>query len=296
MAATGSRPPGRQPRDGGHPGLAYTKITNGISSSELTSDSRIVSCAGTYRFETCSGEKIVSSTFDASYEAAWLVPHTSTLTVGNLDFTYHTYVTNDTPTTTPYRVTVIIEWVNGAIADRAEQLRAAPEPLLVAERVCEPEHPSVRRAVPTLLLRPGRGAASAPGHHGPAPRLLAIDFDSLAITLPGISANAQEEQTTQLNAATTLSGIQFMDSTGDRERRQHAGNLGSRRRGGNERGHGERWNVDEPDALRRLPSERRLLRSDRAHRVHPEWRPRESRDVGGCRRRGHVRMPDHGCA
>ena len=100
-------------------GLAYTKITGGISTSELTADSRIVSCAGVYRFETCAGEKIVSSTFPVDYEAAWLFPHTDTLTVGNLDVTYHTYVTNETPATTPYRVTVILEWAGGAIASAA---------------------------------------------------------------------------------------------------------------------------------------------------------------------------------
>ena len=98
-------------------GLAYTKITGGIPSTELASDSRIVSCAGTYRFESCSGEKMVSSTFAPGYTAAWLKPHTGTLTVGNLDVTYGTYVTNNTPTTTPYRVTVIVQWSNGAIAN-----------------------------------------------------------------------------------------------------------------------------------------------------------------------------------
>jgi Tfp pilus assembly protein PilV len=97
-------------------GLAYTKITSGIPSTELSTDSRIVSCAGTYRFESCSGEKIVSSTFAAGYSAAWLKPHTGSMTVGHLNLTYGTYVTNNTPTTTPYRVTVIVNWSNGAIA------------------------------------------------------------------------------------------------------------------------------------------------------------------------------------
>ena len=43
----------------------------------------------------------MSSTFAAGYDAPWLVPHTGTLAVGNLDVTYHTYITNDAPTTTP---------------------------------------------------------------------------------------------------------------------------------------------------------------------------------------------------
>ena len=194
-------------------GLAYTKITNGISSTELTSDTRIKSCSGVYRFETCSGEKIVSSTFAPSYEAGWLVPHTDQLSVGNLDFTYHTYVTNDTPTTTPYRVTVIIEWSNGAI-------RSAPNNSVRLQSLFWS---------PSGCVNPNTHPFAAPCQpffyaqvDAPQARLdvtgqlhdFAVDFDSLALTLPGISATAQEEQTTQLNAATTLSGIEFVDSTG----------------------------------------------------------------------------------
>ncbi|HEX6580201.1 MAG TPA: hypothetical protein VF195_04950 [Actinomycetota bacterium] len=194
-------------------GLAYTKITNGIPSSELTSDTRIKSCSGVYRFETCSGEKIVSSTFAPSYEAEWLVPHTDQLSVGNLDFTYHTYVTNDTPTTTPYRVTVIVEWSNGAI-------RSAPNNSVRVQSLFWS---------PSGCVNPNTHPFAAPCQpffyaqvDAPQARLdvtgqlhdFAVDFDSVALTLPGISATAQEEQTTQLNAATTLSGIQFVDSAG----------------------------------------------------------------------------------
>jgi type II secretory pathway pseudopilin PulG len=194
-------------------GLAYTKITSGISSTELTSDSRIKKCSGIYRFESCTGEKIVSSTFAAGYEAAWLYPHTDAMTVGNLDFTYHTYVTNDAPTTNPYRVTVIVEWVNGAIANapnnsvRLQSLFWSPNGCMNPNT-----HPFAAPCQPFFYAQV----------EAPQARLditgqlhdLAVDFDSLAITLPGISAAAQEEQTTQLNAATTLSGIQFADSTG----------------------------------------------------------------------------------
>jgi Tfp pilus assembly protein PilV len=194
-------------------GLAYTKITNGLPTSELTSDSRIKSCSGVYRFESCSGEKIVSSTFDPSYEAGWLVPHTGTLTVGNLDVTYHTYVTNDDPTSNPYRVTVIIEWANGAIAN-ASNNSVRVQSLFWSPNGCvNPNtHPFAAPCQPFFYAQV----------EAPQPRLdvtgqlhdFNIDFDSLALTLPGVSATAQEEQTTQLNAASTISGIQFVDSTG----------------------------------------------------------------------------------
>ena len=107
------------------------------------------------------------------------------MTVGNLDVTYSTYVTNDTPTTTPYRVTVIVQWPGGAIGERAEQLGHAPEPLLVSRRMCELDHPPVRGAVPAVLLRAGRCAAAALTVTGQLYDF-AIDFDALAVTLPGI--------------------------------------------------------------------------------------------------------------
>ena len=197
-------------------GLAYTRITNGIPTSELAADSRVVNCAGEYRFESCAGEEIVSSTFDASYEAAWLVPHTDTLTAGNLDVTYHTYVTNDAPTTDPYRVTVIIRWTNGAIAAgpnnsvRVQSLFWSPDGC-----VNSATHPFAAPCQPFFY-----GQVDVPQARLDVTGQLhdfAIDFDSLAVTLPGITATAQEEQTTELNARTTLSGIRFIDSVGPEE-------------------------------------------------------------------------------
>ena len=194
-------------------GLAYSKITGGIPDSELTSDSRIVNCAGVFRFQSCSGEEIVSSTFDASYTAAWLVPHTDTMTVGNLDVTYSSYVTNDDPSTNPYRVTVIVEWVSGAIASgpnnsvRVQSLFWSPDGC-----VNSTTHPFAAPCQPffygQLDVPQARFDVTGQLHD------FAIDFDSLSVTLPGITATAQEEQTTDLHATTTLSGIRLIDSAG----------------------------------------------------------------------------------
>jgi Tfp pilus assembly protein PilV len=201
-------------------GLAYTKITGGIPTSELTSDGRIVDCSGEYRFQSCAGEEIVSSTFDATYEAAWLVPHTDSMSVGNLDITYSTYVTNDDPTTNPYRVTVLIEWANGAIGNapnnsvRVQSLFWSPEGC-----VNSTTHPFAAPCQPFFY-----GQVDAP-----QPLLsvtgqlfdFGIDFGlpdgtpGLSVTLPGVAATAQEEQTTDLDATSTLSGITFVDSAGE---------------------------------------------------------------------------------
>ena len=194
-------------------GLAYTKITSGLPSTELATDPLIKSCAGTYRFETCSGEKIVSSTFAAGYTAAWLKPHTGSIIVGRLNLTYGTYVTNDAPTTTPYRVTVIVKWSNSAIAN-------APNNSVRLQSLFWS---------PSGCVNPSTHPFSAPCQpffygqvDSPQPRLdvtgqihdFSVDFDSFTLTRPGLSASAQEEQTKTMNVVTTLSGLTFIDSTG----------------------------------------------------------------------------------
>jgi type II secretory pathway pseudopilin PulG len=194
-------------------GLAYTKVTGGISSTELTTDSRIVNCSGTYRFQTCSGEKIVSSTFAAGYDADWLYPHTGSFTEGNLDVSYATYVTNDAPTTNPYRVTVILSWSNGAIA-AAPNNSVRLQSLFWSPSGCvNPNtHPFAAPCQPFFY-----GQVEAPQARLDVTGSIhdfSVDFDSFTLTRPGISASAQEEQTKQLNVVTTLSGVQVIDSTG----------------------------------------------------------------------------------
>jgi type II secretory pathway pseudopilin PulG len=200
-------------------GLAYTKITNGIPTSELAADSRAVSCAGEYHFESCAGEKIISSTFGAGYDAPWLVPHTGTMPVGNLDVTYHTYVTNDAPSTNPYRVTVIIQWTNGAIAAAPNNsVRLQSLFWLPSGCVTSATHPFAAPCQPFFY-----GQVDVPQARLDVTGQLhdfAIDFGSadgtqgLTVTLPGLSATAQEEQTTELNVNSTLSGLRFVDSAG----------------------------------------------------------------------------------
>lgn len=188
-----------------------TTIFRFISTAFKASDSRIVDCSGEYRFESCAGEKIVSSTFDETYEAAWLVPHTDTMSVGNLDVTYSTYVTNDDPTTTPYRVTVVVEWANGAIPN-APNNSARVQTLFWSPDGCVnlTTHPFAAPCQPYFY-----GQVDVPQARLDVTGQIHDFFfanDSLAVTLPGITATAQEEQTTEVNATTTLSGIGFVVS------------------------------------------------------------------------------------
>ena len=110
-------------------------------------------------------------------------------------------------------MTVIIQWANGAISN-APNNSVRLQSLFWSPNGCvNPNtHPFAAPCQPFFYAQV----------EAPQARLdvtgqlhdFSVDFDSLLVTLPGVSATAQEEQTTQLNAASTLSGIEFIDSTG----------------------------------------------------------------------------------
>ena len=78
-AATGSRRPGSRTGSWRTSGVSPTpRSRTGSRPPSSRPTAVLVNCSGTYRFQSCAGEKIVSSTFAAGYTAAWLVPHTGT--------------------------------------------------------------------------------------------------------------------------------------------------------------------------------------------------------------------------
>ncbi len=108
-------------------GLTFSKIKQGLDSGGLASDPNLVTgCAGdpvgTYRYKSCSGEKVVSSTGLAS--VAPLVPNNGTISSGfPLSYSWRTYVTNNDPSANPYRVTVVVSWTSGAVAGPATSVQ-----------------------------------------------------------------------------------------------------------------------------------------------------------------------------
>ena len=116
-------------------GLAYSKITSGMLSTDLTGDSNIVSCSGVSRFLSCTasasvpgqGEMIVSA--PALTTTVPLVPHRSATSpntnpvIDGTTYQWFTYVTrDDTVTSAPYRVTVLVTWAGGAKANAPNKL------------------------------------------------------------------------------------------------------------------------------------------------------------------------------
>jgi type II secretory pathway pseudopilin PulG len=92
--------------------LPYETVKKGLSSSDLTGDARIVNCSGTYRYLTCSGEKLVHTAGAAT--ATPLVPHRGSYgppLYGNT-YSWSTYVTEaaSAPPKGAYRVTVVVDW------------------------------------------------------------------------------------------------------------------------------------------------------------------------------------------
>ena len=106
-------------------GLAYADVAGGLKTSDLGGDTNIVNCTGTYRFKSCTagangvGDAIINSTGASN---ATLVPHTGTITSNNITFTWAEYVTNPSPSTSPYTVTVIVTWTSAFLPNYANNL------------------------------------------------------------------------------------------------------------------------------------------------------------------------------
>jgi type II secretory pathway pseudopilin PulG len=195
-------------------GQAYSVITRGMSTTDITSDSRIVTCSTVKRFETCSGPKIVSSTVPAGTTAPWLIPHAGTQTVGNLDVSWATYVTNDDPAANPYSVTVIVSWGNGAISEgpnnivRIESNFWSPSGCVSADT-----HPFAAPCQPYFY-----GLASVPAGSVTFGSInlheFAVDLQQASLTFPSARASLQQEQVSSLEAEAVESALSIRGGFG----------------------------------------------------------------------------------
>jgi type II secretory pathway pseudopilin PulG len=203
-------------------GLAYEKVTQGLLSTDLTGDSNIVSCSGTYRLFSCtpgsivgSGEAIVSSPGLTS--AAPLVPHRSS-TAPNADivlngrtYSWATYVSqdqSDPDVSTPYRVTVLVTWTGGT-GDAIVRLQS----LFWSPNGCKNKatHPF---AAPCQAFFFGK--ANAPSGAIAVSGNLVGSTVSGSLLLAGTDASAQHEQLAQAGAGVHASEATLTDSSGTR--------------------------------------------------------------------------------
>jgi type II secretory pathway pseudopilin PulG len=212
-------------------GLAYHKITRGMQTSSLSTDPNLVtSCAGdavgTYRYLSCAGDKILSTTLNcptvATDCATPIVPNHGTIGESSeypLDYSWRTYITNNCPvvsatctTATPYKVTVVVTWddvdVGAALAQRVvtQGLFWSPQGCVSSQT-----HPF---AAPCQSFFYGQ--ALAPGGQATvAGTVSGVDFTSGAITLTAAESTLQQEQVSQVQGVWTQTGTQLTTSGGD---------------------------------------------------------------------------------
>ena len=192
-------------------GLAYSKITTGMLSTDITSDSRIVSCSGTYRFLSCSpgatkgsGEKIISATSPTAVNPTQpLIPHTGTITKNGVAYTWSIYDTqDDTVSNAPYRLTVIVTWSGGrASFSKAVQIQS----LFWSPTGCHSItlHPFAAPCQPFFF-----GSASVPaGDINIAGSVANIEFSSGDLLTPDVESSVQVEQVSQTQGSVTRSAV-----------------------------------------------------------------------------------------
>ncbi len=200
--------------------LPYSAITKGLDTAEYSTDPNIEPCGADYRLFNCAGEKLVGQTFSGGYTEDWIVPHTGTTTTGNgLELTWSTYVTNDDVATNPYSVTVQVSWQGGgAIANNADNLvRVQSAFWSPSGCVSSTTHPFAapcqpffygQALLPNSTISIETGGASGAFHEG------AVDFEEGTIVLPGAEAALQQEQVVDLDARSTTSYVEVIDSSG----------------------------------------------------------------------------------
>jgi hypothetical protein len=198
-------------------GQAYSVITRGMSTSNLTGDPKIVTCTSpaATRFESCSGPKIVSTTVTAGTVAPWIIPHKSTIpvTVGNLDVNWATYVTNDNTASNPYTVTVIVTWSSGAISNGPNNIvRLQSQFWSPSGCVSSSTHPFAAPCQPFFygLAQIPEGSISFNGQLHDS----FVDWEKGALTFPEARALSQQEQIVSTTADATESRIEMQDSAG----------------------------------------------------------------------------------
>jgi type II secretory pathway pseudopilin PulG len=211
-------------------GLAFSKIQRGMQASELATDPNLVtSCTGdptgTYHLLSCTGEKVVSTnlncpaaTTDCSVP---IVPSSGTVGQAQdypVDYTWHSYVTNDCPsvgtgcpTISPYRVTIIVSWDGAGTSPDGVQ-GVTTQSLFHSPGGCinSSTHPFAAPCQPFYY-----GQAIAPsGEIEVSGTVGAVDFQSGAIITTGVETTMQVEQVSQVQGSWSQSQTNLTTSTG----------------------------------------------------------------------------------
>jgi hypothetical protein len=191
-------------------GLPFDTVKKGLSSSDLSGDSNILSCAGgIYRYRSCTGEPIVHTPGLANTSP--LVPHRGSFGPPDYPSTYayRTYVTQaaGAPSSGAYRVTVIVDWSGAARPGATSQIEL--QTLVYSPQGCvdTASHPFGAPCQPYYY---GTGTAGGGSFLVSGPfgdDVGGADYESLSGSLVAESADAQVEQVSLIQGNVTLPEI-----------------------------------------------------------------------------------------
>jgi type II secretory pathway pseudopilin PulG len=201
-------------------GIAYTDVAGGLKTSDVGGDTNIVNCSGTYRFKSCTagangvGDAIINSTGASN---ATLVPHTGTITSNNITFTWAEYVTNPSPSTSPYTVTVIVTWGSAFLANYANNLVQVQSLFFAptgSSSVCQS---SSTHPYPAPCSAFFYGQALVPrGSITISGTVSGLTFQNASLLTGGAESDGQVEQVGEVQGNFTRSGVTMSLSDGTR--------------------------------------------------------------------------------
>ena len=209
-------------------GLAFSKIQRGMQASGLSTDPNLVSgcsgdATGVYHLLDCSGEKVVSTNLGCPAQttdcSVPIVPSTGTVAQDYpVDYTWHSYVTNDCPsegsgcpTISPYHVTIIVTWEGvGTSPDGVQGVTT--QSLFHSPGGCinSSTHPFAAPCQPFYF-----GQAIAPsGEIEVSGTVGSVDFRSGTIITTGVETTMQVEQVSQVQGSWSQSQTNLTTSSG----------------------------------------------------------------------------------
>jgi len=198
-------------------GLAYAKIQAGLAASELATDPDVVkNCPGdpvsptTYRVGSCAGERIVAN---GQPNTPPLVPHRGSISGYPTTYSWNVYVTNEDPSTDPYKVTITVGWTSGAVNGVTRSITT--ESLFHSPSGCvsSQTHPYAAPCQPFFYgqAQVPRGAVTVSGTAG------GLSGFEAHLYLSGAESNAQQEQFGAAQGAFSQSGAVLHDSGGNEQ-------------------------------------------------------------------------------
>ncbi len=197
--------------------LPYAEVTKGLAIEDLSGDTDVKPCDVGY----CFGDRqLVAASFPGGRETSPLYPHIEQVSDNGIDLTRRVYVTNgdDDPLTQdeePFHVTVIVTWASASLQGATRQIRMETDFYSPKGCVSSATHPFAAPCQPFFYGRatvPTGGITFEGTFYSEA-----LDVAGGLVTLPGLQATVQQEQTTATGAFAQEGEAILVDSLGTQE-------------------------------------------------------------------------------